>query len=293
MGTLEILFIFMVQTQLGPQKVEVPAHSRLELQSEEDELVFDTIELHEGSELSLPEFKSIHILNLIAKDGARISIANQSSGSDAESGVDGGNGAQVTFFVRHLAGNVVIEARGGDGSDGRDGRSGQQGTDGIKGQDAPHISIPFFGFRLFNFFFGNGQRGQSGATGEDGENGEDGGRGGDGGQVRVYYQSKEEFSDIVVDVSAGQAGVGGRAGMGGLGGNGGIGGRGSSRGPQGFMGANGKNGRPGRPGVPGTPGDVSIYQVDRKLYDCLLKFELVGGDPSDHQSEEWAQCVHS
>lgn len=281
-----LISIALVAQSPEPLSIEVPAGKVYELElnepgsDESDLLELDEISLGEGSKLKLPYFESVRINNLIAKDGGRIEIAHNSSGADGDQGVHGSDGANATFFIDRIDGHVILEARGGHGGDGRNGRHGRQGLPGAKGRD---------GFKLFWFIYlENGRDGKTGGPGEDGEDGQDGGNGGDGGTVKVYYQEKSEFSNILVDVSAGKAGKGGLPGQGGLGGPGGPGGKGIKRGKQGLMGRTGKNGRPGRPGVPGNPGSVSIYQVEKALYFCLIEYELIKDETTE---EDWRECL--
>lgn len=278
------IFSFLLVFQAPPPlSVQLPQGTVYQLptdsQDGNDQLQLGTIQLGEKSTLVLSSFKSVHIKEIIAKNGSKILFPSNTSGADGGPSVNGGDAGPVEIFTDKIDGHVLIEARGGNGGDGLDGRDGQQGVDGRKGQN---------GIRLFWFYLSDGKQGQKGGPGENGEDGENGGNGGNGGIVKVFYKEKTPDSDIVVDVSAGSAGKGGREGRGGLGGNGGPGGYGIHRGPQGRMGAYGKNGRPGRPGEPGKAGSVSIYQVSARLYSCLVEFYAI-----KHQVNEgdWRQCV--
>lgn len=267
------LSLAFVMTSRNLEPIQVPAGEVVQVESQDweslDFMEVEELQLGRDSKLLLPPYKSIWIRSLVAEDGARIEIEKSASGADGGRAVDGGNGQDVVFFIDHIVGHVVIESRGGNGGDGRAGRDGRQGARGENGRDGRTL---FFGL----FYLEDGDDGRPGYPGEDGEDGEDGGDGGDGGDVRVYYRSKTPESNILVDVSGGEAGLGGEAGRGGLGGNGGSGGRGIKRGKQGPMGRPGENGEPGRPGQPGDPGSVSIYQVGKRIYRCLVEQELVG-----------------
>jgi len=242
-----------------------------------DFVEFPNVVLEKDSEFDLRQFRSVRIRKLISSPGAKILVADTNSGANGDSSLDGADASEALFFIDEVEGDILFEARGGDGGDGRDGRNGRQGLAGSKGRDA---------FRFLWFYFGNGEDGHSGQPGEDGEDGGDGGDGGNGGRVQIFYQKKAQDSHIYVDVSGGAAGKAGRAGRGGLGGPGGPGGRGAKPGRQGNMGENGKDGLPGRPGTPGKPGKVSIYQVSRELYRCLIDFHLL-----KLNEEEWQECV--
>lgn len=255
--------------------IEVPAGEVLDLSEWESPPDFEEVILGRDAQIKLPEFHSYRIKKLVAKDGARIEVAHQSSGGSGVDSVDGGHGADAIFFIDHLDGHLLIESRGGDGGHGRDGRHGRQGLIGKKGRDA---------FKLFFFMIGDGDDGGAGEPGEDGADGDEGGRGGDGGNVRVYFQTKSSQSNIMIDVAGGQGGMGGRAGLGGLGGPGGPGGRGWRSGSQGPMGVSGKDGRPGRPGEPGRPGTAQVVQVDAALYQCLVQDHLL------FDGEEMREC---
>lgn len=271
-----LLALQLLMTELIPaQNFEVPAGEVLEIDDLAEVGEMGTVKLGENSELQLPSFRSLRIRQLIAKDGARIKLANSSSGQSGEFSVNGGDGSDGVFLFDKVDGHVIIESRGGDGGAGRDGVDGQQGQVGGKGRN---------GIWFLFFYLSEGEDGKPGQDGEPGANGEDGGRGGNGGKVKVFYRTKTPNSQILVDVAAGRGGVGGKAGHGGLGGPGGPGGRGTRPGAQGPMGRAGENGKPGRPGEPGFPGKAEIYQVDADLYRCLLQKELLGMDWGDLKS---------
>lgn len=214
----------------------------------------DEIILERDAQIIIPPFKSVIIQNLVAEEGAKVQLAHSDSG---------GEGANARFFIKKIKGHVVIESRGGDGRDGRDGRHGRQGRDGEDGRDARTL---IFGL----IWLGDGETGRPGYPGEDGEDGEDGQDGGLGGRITLYYVEKTDESKIFVDVSGGRAGNPGKPGLGGLGGNGGAGGDGWKDGRQGPMGPRGQAGQPGRPGRPGMPGHAAIYQLNERLYRCLM-----------------------
>ncbi len=233
--------------------------------------VFDVMRIDEGQSQQLPPFRSIIINRLIAERGSKIEIAVQNSGGDGGGGQPGAPGGDGTFspiWIREIVGDIVIEARGGDGGAGVTGRDGNQGRTGDAGRRGRTL---FYGLIYLS-------RGEDGSPGYPGENGEDGGSGGDGGrggQIVVVYAKKSSDSSIVVDASGGQGGPGGRGGLGGLGGNGGRGAeRGWGGGRQGPMGPQGMHGRSGAPGRPGHPGQVSMYHISEALFDCLSFIEM-------------------
>lgn len=279
-----LLISFLILTQPG-ENLSLPEASEFSIVANEqsgDVLELDVVDLAEDSMLRIEDFQSVRIKKLVAKEGARIQLASPNSGLPAGPSVDGVSGAEGVFFIDTIDGHVLIEARGGHGGSGLAGRPGQQGVRGAKGRDAR---------KLFWFIYlGRGDHGYPGGRGLDGSDGGDGGDGGSGGHVQVYYREKNPESRIVVDVSGGQGGRAGKGGRAGLGGMGGPGGKGWPSGRQGRMGSPGNNGKSGRPGMPGKSGRVEIYQIDKKLFSCLLFVHLTEQEINEG---EWSQCVGS
>lgn len=246
-------------------EVEDGRSERLSYESSAKNLNLSSVTLGVGSTLIIPKIKSIHIQNLIVKEGARIRLLSLADGADGGSTAQ--DGANARIFLKEVSGHLLIESRGGDGLDGRDGRDGRQGQNGADGRRARTL---FFGL----FYLGDGEDGAAGSPGEDGENGGDGGNGGRGGTVSVYYESKTSFADIVVDSGGGKGGRGGNAGGGGLGGNGGRGGAGIQDGRQGPLGPRGKSGAPGKSGKSGEPGLANVVQLEEALFNCLVQLDI-------------------
>jgi hypothetical protein len=242
---------------------------RLLFDSGEDHAEFNELHLDESSEIQFNNIKSLRIKNLMAKKSSKIKISKIASGDDSSDGSNGSDGAKVTLFIDEIDGDLIIESRGGDGGDGRNGRHGRVGESGARGRHAHQI---------FGIYFGAGSQGFPGQNGEPGEDGQDGGRGGHGGEVQLFFIEKTPDSSIFVDVQGGRGGRAGWGGLGGLGGAGGLGGDGNPRGHSGPMGMSGASGRSGRPGVPGESGAVSIFQVSRETYQCLLVAYVSGGE---------------
>jgi hypothetical protein len=244
-------------------------YQSLDLSEIGDHIEISRLHLGENAELHLQDLQSLRIKQLIARKGSKIKISSLASGDHGGPGTSGADGSKVTLFIDKIDGDVVIESRGGDGGHGKAGRHGRPGASGSKGRHA----VQFFGI-----FFGPGGNGLAGLDGENGEDGQDGGHGGHGGEVRLVFHEKTSKSSIFVDVQGGSGGRGGYAGLGGIGGPGGRGGEGNPRGLQGVMGSRGLPGRSGRPGEPGTAGVVSIFQVSKSIYQCLMQAYLFGGE---------------
>lgn len=255
MFILMLLFVkaAFISSAFAQQAEEADAH-----------VEFDRLVLEEEMILEIPAFRSIKINQIISKPGARIRIAQQSSGGD---GLIGSPGATSRLFIDRIDGHLLIEARGGRGLDGLDGKHGIQGVDGRPGRRARTL---MFGL----FYLGPGDDGQSGSPGTDGEDGHSGGNGGNGGQIIVYYREKSSDSSILIDVQGGEGGAGGQPGLGGLGGNGGAGGFGWPNGRQGSMGVRGRHGNPGKPGAPGISGRAAVHQLSSKLFHCLRELDV-------------------
>jgi hypothetical protein len=248
-----------------------------------------------------------------AQDGLRGSSGGH--GADAADGADGGHGNSISIITPHLAGDVILVTRGGDGGRGGRGGNGGNGGVGFSGADArvlynfrgldnysidmlleigALIGVPVVGqvFAILQIFnglqIGDGFDGYNGGHGGDAGKGGHGGNGGDAGNIRVIFGSRDPNTRFLGNARGGLGGVGGPAGISGMGGPGGLGGKAgglwSRDGKPGEAGERGAVAMAGEAGLVGKAGRVQIHQTgDPSYIRCFVVYERlidVGTDPS-------------